>query len=131
MRSFIPQPACCVLLIIAAGILFTSCSTQTEKPEKGSKEYKKAVSDFYVSLAVIQADQALLAVDKMDSLAQKYPQEAATWANLGVFAMRQGNFEEAKKRIEKALARDEGNAQMLFLAGILESRRGNVDESID
>jgi tetratricopeptide (TPR) repeat protein len=129
MRSFEKHSFIFVLLITAAGLFLASCSKQVEKPEKGSEAYKKAVSDFYISLAAIQADRALFAVEKMDSLAEQYPPEAAIWANLGVFAMRQGNFEEAEKRIKKAIERDPNNADILFLAGILESRRGNVDAS--
>ncbi len=121
------------LLIIASVfmLVIASCSQEPEKPEKGSEAYKKAVSDFYVSLAAIQADQAIFAVDKMDSLSQKYPQESAIWANLAVFSMRQGNFEGAEKQIQKALDRAEYDASIIFLAGIIESRRGNVDQSIE
>lgn len=118
------------LLATALIFILLSCAKTYEKPDKGSEAYQKVVSDFYVSLAAIQADQALFAVEKMQSVADQYPPEAAAWANLGVFAMRQGNFELAEKQIGKAMEKSERNAEIIFLAGILESRRGNVDESV-
>ena len=122
--------------ILTAGViflfagLFYSCTPEVEKPAKGSEAYKQAVSDFYVSLSAIQADQLLFAVEKMEAITQKYPDEAAAWANLAVFSMRQANFDLAEQRISKALDKAPDNAEIMFLAGIIESRRGNVNESV-
>ena len=109
----------------------TACSGNIEKPEKGSQAYRQVISDFYVSLAAIQADQAIFAIEKMEEVAERYPNEASAWANLGVFAMRQGNFTRAKEHLDRALDLSGDNAEIVFLAGILESRRGNVDASVE
>ncbi len=79
------------------------CSTTPEKPDTESEKYKQAVSNFYVSLAAIQSDQVPFAVEKMEKVGESYPDEPAVWANLGVFAMRQGNFERATKQLDKAI----------------------------
>ena len=117
-------------LIVFAALVY-SCTPEVEKPARGSEAYKQAVSDFYVSLSAIQADQLLFAVEKMEALTQKYPDEAAAWANLAVFSMRQANFDLAEQRISQALDRAPDNADIIFLAGIIESRRGNVNASVE
>lgn len=119
-----------VILLIIAG-LTSSCATDVEKPAKESEEYRQAVSDFYVSLSAVQADQLLFAVEKMETITEKYPDEAAAWANLAVFAMRQANFDLAKERISEALEKSPANPDITFLSGIIESRRGNVNASVD
>ncbi|NGP76621.1 hypothetical protein G3570_08250 [Balneolaceae bacterium YR4-1] len=117
-------------LLIFAGLIY-SCGTEIEKPAQDSEAYRQAVSDFYVSLSAVQADQLLFAAEKMETITEKYPDEAAAWANLAVFAMRQANFNLAEERISEALDRSPDNADITFLAGIIESRRGNVNASVD
>lgn len=107
------------------------CSTTPEKPDTNSKKYKQVVSDFYVSLAAIRSDQVPFAVEKMEKVGELYPAEPAVWANLGVFAMRQGNFDRATKQLNKAIDQAPENADLQFLAGILESRKGNVEASLE
>ncbi|MGK7371277.1 MAG: hypothetical protein ACNS64_13790, partial [Candidatus Halalkalibacterium sp. M3_1C_030] len=87
----------CALFLL--GVIWYSCTPEVEKPEKGSEAYRQTVNDFYVSLAAIQADQLLFAVEKMEAISKKYPDEAASWANLAVFSMRQANFDLAERRI--------------------------------
>ena len=119
-----------LLAAFSAVFLFISCTPEVEKPERGSEDYQKAVSDFYVSLSAVQADQLLFALEKMEAITEKYPPEAAAWANLAVFSMRQANFDLAKQRIDEAIKRAPENADILFLAGIIESRGGSVNESV-
>ncbi|MGD8426525.1 MAG: FG-GAP-like repeat-containing protein, partial [Balneolaceae bacterium] len=116
---------------IAVLLMAVSCSTVPPKPDVHSEKYKKAVSDFYQALAAIQSDQALFAVQKMQQVADAYPSEPAVWANLGVFAMRQGNFELASQHLAKAIGHAPNNGGIQFLAGILESRKGNIDAALD
>lgn len=118
------------IIILVAGFMLAACTTSPPKPDIESEQYKEATSDFYVSLAAIQSDQALFAIEKMKEVAEQFPAEPAAWANLGVFSMRQGNFKLATERIGKALDLDGKNAQIQFLAGILESRKGNIQKAI-
>ncbi len=120
-----------VLGLLLVALAVTYCSSEPDKPEAGSEQFREVASDFYMSLAAIQADKALFAVEKMQAVVRQYPQEAAAWANLAVFSMRQGNFEKARERIGKAIDRAPDNAEIKFLAGIIESRQGNVDGAVD
>jgi len=118
-------------LLLVLLLFAVACSTKPQKPDIHSNKYKEAVSNFYLALAAIQSDQALYAVKKMKQLTDAYPAEPAAWANLGVFSMRQGNFEMATQNLKKALDRAPNNSQIQFLDGLLESRKGNIDAALN
>src|SRR5690625_5399742 len=44
--------------------------------------------------------------------------------------MRQGNFDRAAERIETAVELEPGHADILYLAGLIESGRGHLEEAI-
>lgn len=77
-----------------------ACSGSDDSNNYDSETYEQAVSDFYMSLGASQTDQTRFAFNKVNDVALAYPEEPAAWANLGVYAMRQGNFDLAKDRIE-------------------------------
>lgn len=117
-------------LLMLFSLALASCSTRPAKPDVHSDKYKEAVSNFYLGLAAIQSDQALFAVKKMKQVTDAYPAEPAAWADLGVFSMRQGNFDEATKNLKKASKKAPNNADIQFLNGLLESRKGDIDAAI-
>lgn len=118
-----------LLVLITIGVI--SCQVEEDIPVEETAEYSRAVSDFYMSLGASQTDQARFAFNKMNDVAQAFPEEAAAWANLGVFAMRQGNYDLAEDRFQRALELMPEQADILFLTSIMESRRGNVSRSIE
>lgn len=119
------------LSIILMMSFFISCSSDPEDVSTDSEDYKEAVSNFYVSLGASQTEEARFAFNKMNDVANVFPEEPAAWANLGVYAMRQGNFDLAEDRFSRAREIAPNNADILYLAGIFESRRGNVDQAIE
>lgn len=118
-----------ILTILLTGSV--SCQQAGDSAEDESDRYEKAVSDFYISLGASQTDQTRFAFNKMNEVAQAYPDETAAWANLAVFAMRQGNFTLAIDRIGKALELNPEHPDILYLAGLIESRQGNTSQSIE
>jgi len=119
--------------IAALVLLISGCSSNNKKGEKGitsSKNYSQAVSDFYIGLAAAQTDQANFAYNKMFQITKLYPKEPAVWANLGVFAMRQGNYDLAQKRFKKAISLVPKNANIHFLYGILYSQEGQIQDAV-
>lgn len=119
------------LLLILSLFIFISCSSEKPGVDIESEEYEQAIADFYMSLAASQTDQARFAFNKMNAVAQAYPQETAAWTNLGVYAMRQGNFDLAQDRFSRAREQETSNSDVLFLSSIMESRRGNIGQSIE
>lgn len=116
-----------VLLMTAFAV---SCGGSAGSESESGEEYNQAVADFYMSLAASQTDQLRFAFNKMNDVAVAYPDEAAAWANLGVYAMRQGNLELAADRLSRARNLQPGNADILFLTSMVESRRGAIGESV-
>src|SRR5262245_3103846 len=88
----------CALLAVGLG----SCRTQDNLPKKSSKEYNEAVRAFFVGLAALQVGHDIQADSKLSVLTQLVPAEPAGWANWGVLALRQRNFDAAVERLEKA-----------------------------
>lgn len=116
-----------VLLVV----LIHGCSDSDESATSDASMYEQAVSDFYMSLGASQTDQIRFAFNKMNDVAQAYPEEPAAWANLGVYAMRQGNFDLAKDRIDRAIELLPSNVDLLYLGGLITSRQGDLSSAIE
>ncbi len=116
-------------VILFASLLMSGCSKKTKQNLTESQNYKKAVSDFYIGLAAEQTDNALFAYNKMFEVTKLYPDEPAVWANLGVFAMRQGNYDLAQKRLSTALKLAPKNGKIQYLMGLLKSQQGQIEEA--
>ncbi|HVF91007.1 MAG TPA: FG-GAP-like repeat-containing protein [Blastocatellia bacterium] len=117
------------ILVIALG--FSACRRGDDLPGKGSEEYRKAVSAFYVGLAAMQTGEDNRAEESLKKVTSLAPGEPAAWADLGLLALRQKELEQAAERLEKArgLAPDSGDVEILL--GLLESNRGNLAAAID
>lgn len=117
------------LPLLVLTLTFSACNEDIP-PDPASEQYRDAVSAFYISLAAMQADQAIFAVEKMNQVAGWYPKEPAVWANLGVFSMRRGDFERATQNLEEAQELVPDNGEIQFLIGVLKSRQGNIEQAI-
>ena len=115
----------CISLAACVG-----CHSRAKLPEKGSKEYSQAVSDFYVGLAALEVGHDIYAEQKLSDLTKLVPGEPAGWANWGILALRQRNYDAAAQRLRKARELAPNNDQIFDLLGILESQRGNSTEAI-
>ena len=58
------------------------------------------------------------------------PAEPAAWADWGILALRQGSFDVAEQRLNRARDLAPSNDRIFYLLGILESSRGNTAASI-
>jgi tetratricopeptide (TPR) repeat protein len=111
--------------LIAAG-----CSRNTGLPAPDSKEYRDLVSAFYVGLAGLQTGEDVRAKAKLTLAAQIAPGEPATWANLGLLAVRQQEFDIAFANVDKARTLAPENSRIEALLGLIESRRGRLPDAI-
>jgi Tfp pilus assembly protein PilF len=99
-------------------------------PEKSSPQYREIVSAFYVGLAALQVGDDVHAESKLSEVTKLAPGEPAGWANWGVLALRQRNYDAASERLERAQKLAPDNDQVYDLLGILESERGNSPQAI-
>lgn len=88
------------------------------------------VSTFYVGLAALQVGHDVYAEDKLSQMTKLAAGEPAGWANWGVLALRQRNYDQAAQRLERARDLSPQNDQIYYLLGLLESSRGHFPEAI-
>ena len=120
-----------VLLVLTALIATSSgCHPSTKFPEKNTKAYADVVSAFYVGLSALQVGDDVHAESKLAELTQLVPGEPAGWANWGILALRQRNYDTATQRLEKARDLAPKNDRIYALLGLLESQRGNSAQAL-
>ena len=117
-------------LLLVLPLLFVACSRNAGLPEPESKEYRDLVSAFYVGLAGLQTGEDVRAREKLTLATQIAPGEPASWANLGLLAVRQQEFDAAYENAEKARSLAPDNSQIEALLGQIESKRGRLPEAI-
>jgi Tfp pilus assembly protein PilF len=126
-RCFATAVALCLCVV---AVSFAGCGSGGKLPDKSSKEYAEAVSAFYTGLAALQVGDDVSAESKLAQVTQLAPGEPAGWANWGVLAFRQRNFDAASQRYGRARDLASKNDQIYYLLGILQSTRGNSKEAI-
>src|ERR1700752_196118 len=134
MRTFQSQPQItriCVLLAVLLSVFWAgSCRPGATLPTRSSPQYNEIVRTFYIGLAALQVGHDVQADEKLAQFTQLAPAEPAGWANWGVLALRQGNFDTAAQRIERARSLASDNSDIYYLVGLLESSRGKTAEAI-
>jgi tetratricopeptide (TPR) repeat protein len=126
-----PLLAVCVLAILcgATSMLSSGCGGN-KLPRKSSKEYVGFVSIFYTGLAALQVGDDVRAESKLGQATQMAAGEPAGWADWGILALRQRNFDVAAQRLRTARDLAPKNDHIYYLLGLLESNRGRSAEAI-
>jgi Tfp pilus assembly protein PilF len=117
-------------LLLVAALVVTGCRTTGTLPTKGTPEYNELVRTFYIGLAALQVGHDVQADTKLSQFTQLAASEPAGWANWGLLALRQKNYDPAAERIERARSLAPENADIQYLVGLLESSRGRTTEAI-
>ena len=134
MRTLQSQPQITRILVLAAVLaallLAGSCRPSSTLPTRSSPQYNEIVRTFYIGLAALQVGHDVQADAKLAQFTQLVPGEPAGWANWGVLALRQRNFDTAAERIERARSLAPDNSDIYYLVGLLESSRGKTAEAI-
>ena len=134
MRTLQSQPQITRILVlpaVLASILIAgSCRPSSTLPTRSSPQYNEIVRTFYIGLAALQVGHDVQADAKLAQFTQLAPAEPAGWANWGVLALRQRNFDTAAERIERARSLAPDNSDIYYLVGLLESSRGKTAEAI-
>ena len=115
-----------LLLLTAVG----ACRTSNNLPAKSSPQYNELVRTFYIGLAALEVGHDVQADAKLAQFTQLAPDEPSGWANWGLLALRQRNYDTAAERLQKARDLAPDNSDIFYLLGLLESSRGNTPEAI-
>ena len=116
------------LLLLA---LLGACRPTNQLPTRSSPQYNELVRTFYIGLAALQVGHDVQADAKLQQFTQLAPSEPAGWANWGLLALRQRNYDTAAERLNKARDLAPENSDIFYLLGLLESSRGNTPEAIN
>jgi tetratricopeptide (TPR) repeat protein len=111
-------------------VLLGSCRPTNNLPTRSSPQYNEIVRTFYIGLAALQVGHDVQADAKLQQFTQLAPSEPAGWANWGLLALRQRNYDTAAERLNKARDLVPDNSDIFYLLGLLESSRGNTTEAI-
>jgi Tfp pilus assembly protein PilF len=117
-------------LLLGTLLLTATCRSTGKLPAKSSTEYNQVVRAFYIGLAALQVGDDVRADAKLSEVTQLVPAEPAGWANWGLLALRQRNFDPAVERLEHARSLAPDNDQIYYLLGLLESSRGRSAEAV-
>ena len=90
-----------VALAAVLALLLSGCHS-SGLPKPASKAYLDEVTAFYVGLAALQVGDDVRADSTLERATQLAQGEPAGWANWGLLALRQGNFELAAQRLGRA-----------------------------
>ncbi len=121
-----------ILLLLTGAViaLLSGCHAASKFPEKNSKAYADVVSAFYVGLSALQVGDDVHAETKLAEVTHLVPGEPAGWANWGILALRQRNYDAAAQRFQQAHDLAPKNDHIYSLMGLLESQRGNSTQAL-
>lgn len=111
-------------------MLSPACNSSPKFPERNSKTYADVVSAFYVGLSALQVGDDIHAESKLSEVTHLVPGEPTGWANWGILALRQRNYDAAAQRFQQAHDLAPKNDQIYSLMGLLESQRGNSTQAL-
>jgi Tfp pilus assembly protein PilF len=117
------------ITLIVLLLTFAACERNAGLPKPDSKEYRDLITAFYVGLAGLQTGEDVRAKEKLTRATEITPGEPAAWANLGLLAVRQQEFDTAYEKVEKARSLAPDNSQIEALLGLIESKRGKLPEA--
>jgi tetratricopeptide (TPR) repeat protein len=114
--------------LLACLLLLGGCRSRL--PDRSSKAYADFVSAFYVGFAALQVGDDVRADREIRRATEIVPGEPAAWANWGILALRQRNFDVAGERLDRARDLAMNNDEIYYLLGLIDAGRGKSGEAI-
>src|SRR5690348_2291474 len=91
------------------------CESKDKLPDPGSAEYRNVVAAFHVAVAALSVGDDATADGRLATMTKLAPGEPAGWADWGLLALRQRNFDVAGQRLERARSLAPQNAHVIQL----------------
>ncbi|MDQ2800365.1 MAG: FG-GAP-like repeat-containing protein, partial [Armatimonadota bacterium] len=92
--------------------------------------YRDMVNAFYTGAIALEVGDPGHALPNLIKATQLNPKEPAAWADLGLYYLRQNNFDEAGKNLQKARDLAPQNAKIAALYGLLKSEQQSYSAAI-
>src|SRR6185503_12199524 len=103
-----------ICFVTVTVVITASCRRSEQLPAKSSKEYNDIVRAFYVGLAALQVGDDVRADKELARVTELVAAEPAGWANWGLLALRQRNFDLASERLDRARVEAPENDQIYY-----------------
>lgn len=118
--------------VVAALTLAAGCAKDDPtKPLKVDPAiYKRMVSAFFTGTTALQVGDDQRANRELNRATEIVPDEPATWANLGVLALKSNNYPAAREALERAAEHSVPNSQITYLTGLRQAREGKNTEAV-
>ena len=123
--SLLARVALSMIVLLAA-----SCHSKSKLPAPGSPGYTDYVSAFYTGLAGLQVGDDVRANGSLSQATTLVPGEPAAWADWGILALRQRNFDDAATRLQHAQSLVPNDDRVDYLLGLLAATRGDSTSAI-
>ena len=120
------------LLLVGAALVsgvLAACGG-SNLPQPGSETYRQVVSAFFTGVTAVQSGQDKLAGERLAEVTDLAPGEPAGWANRGLLALRQRDFEQANQWLGEAESLAPEHPHILRLMGLLHSNQGSYQEAV-
>ena len=130
MKAGTPHLSSRLLAAALAAILPLVSACHRGLPRPSSAAYHEFISAFYVGLAALQVGDDVRADSSLGRATQLASGEPAGWADWGILALRQRNFDLAAQRLDRARRLASKNDHIYYLLGMLGSERGDSANAI-
>ena len=117
--------------VLAVGLIAAFAYNRWRQNYPSRQTYQAMVSAFYTGVLALDADDPQHHPDTYLTLAtQLVPKEPAAWADLGLYFLRKGSDDEARKDLDQAHDLAPESAPIEELLGLLESQQGHFAEAV-
>ena len=118
-------------VVSVVALFATACiHSPSDLPAVGSERYQQLCTAFYLGLTALQSGEDVNARKGLTRATALAPGEPAGWVDLGLLQFRQQDYEGAFASVHKAQALVPDNSRIEALLGVIESRRGQVPETL-
>ena len=117
-------------VVLAASLVVFLGYTAWRRTYPAEQTYKDMVSAFYAGVIALNVGDDGHALSGLTLATQLVPAEPAAWADLGLFALRHNNLDQARTYLEKARDLAPKNGQILTLLGLLETQKGSFGAAV-
>src|SRR5215218_9395601 len=104
-------------ILLALVLIVSGCRPTSNLPTKSSPQYNELVRTFYIGLAALEVGHDVQADAKLSQFTQLAATEPAGWANWGLLALRQRNYDTASERLQRARDLAPDNSEIHYLVG--------------
>jgi tetratricopeptide (TPR) repeat protein len=89
----------------------------------------QVAASYYLALTYEAIGQENQAISVFRDLLKDHPEHAPSYVKLGAILLRQHQYDEAERRLERAVALDPGSVEAHYQLGLLLRRLGKITES--